>query len=100
LPALSARAGRVVVISSSVVSRPVATWPHYVAAKQAVEGLVQVAALEYPDVRFLVKRPPLLDTDLAASPAALVPPLAPEVVAEDIAGWLAAPAAEARLTVD
>ena len=76
-PTLARRSGRVVVISSSAVERPVPTWPQYVAAKSAIEGLVRVASLQYPDVRFLVKRPPALDTDLAVSPLQAERPLAP-----------------------
>jgi NAD(P)-dependent dehydrogenase (short-subunit alcohol dehydrogenase family) len=100
LPALARQSGRVVVISSSSVERPVATWPHYVAAKQGIEGLVRVASLQYPDVRFLVKRPPVLDTDLAASPIAVERPTPPETVADAIATWLADPPPDELLTIE
>jgi len=100
LPVLARQSGRVVVISSSFVERPAPTWPHYVAAKQAIEGLVRVASMQYPDVRFLVKRPPVLDTDLAASPIAVERPMAPEAIADAIANWLAAPPPDEVLTIE
>ena len=100
LPTLARRSGRVVVISSSAVERPVPTWPQYVAAKSAIEGLVRVASLQYPDVRFLVKRPPALDTDLAVSPLQAERPLAPGTVADAVADWLSDPPPEERLTIE
>ena len=81
LPALVAVRGRVVLISSDAVARPVADWPHYVAAKCALEGLARVAALEHPDVRFLIVRPPRLATDLTNTPLGRQNAIAPVRVA-------------------
>jgi NAD(P)-dependent dehydrogenase (short-subunit alcohol dehydrogenase family) len=79
------RRGWCVVISSSAVSSPPADWPHYVAAKHALEGLTQTVAREYPNVSFLVVRPPRLLTDLTNSPlgrntAMRVAPVAASVI--------------------
>ena len=41
-------------------------WPHYVAAKAAVEGLINVARLEFPSVRFILTRLPTMDTGLTS----------------------------------
>ena len=40
-------------------------WPHYVAAKSAIEGLISAARLEFPRVRFIVARLPTMDTNLS-----------------------------------
>ncbi len=55
---LAASEGTIVFISSVVVNKPVSEWPHYVAAKAALEGLTAVVAAEYPAVRCLIVRPP------------------------------------------
>ncbi|MDE3075643.1 MAG: SDR family NAD(P)-dependent oxidoreductase, partial [Chloroflexota bacterium] len=72
VPVLSERAGWAVVISSSYVSTKPAEWPHYVTAKSAVEGLVQWAAARYPQMSFLLARPPKLLTDQTNAPGARV----------------------------
>ncbi|WP_437650992.1 SDR family NAD(P)-dependent oxidoreductase [Sorangium sp. So ce362] len=76
--------GWAVVLSSAAVRSPLAEWPHYVSAKCAVEGLTRTAALQYPDVGFLVARPPRLRTDLTQTTLAREEPLEPEVVAASI----------------
>ncbi|MEU5547491.1 ACP S-malonyltransferase [Streptomyces sioyaensis] len=63
---ISARGGWSVVISSTEVSRPSLGWSHYVTAKHAVEGFARAAAREYPDGRFLIVRPPRLDTSFTS----------------------------------
>ena len=68
LDLVDASRGWCVVISSSAVVLPPADWPHYVAAKHALEGLTQAVAREYANVSFLVVRPPRLRTDLTNSP--------------------------------
>jgi NAD(P)-dependent dehydrogenase (short-subunit alcohol dehydrogenase family)/acyl dehydratase len=80
---------RWVVASSSIAVRnPVAEWPHYVAAKSAIEGLVHVAAKEYPKVSFLVARPPALLTEFAPNLGAKRAALPPERVAEVVVSRL------------
>jgi NAD(P)-dependent dehydrogenase (short-subunit alcohol dehydrogenase family)/acyl dehydratase len=64
----AARAGCCVVVSSSAVRAPLPEWPHYLAAKGALEALTGVAALEYPAASFVVLRPPRLLTDLTNTP--------------------------------
>lgn len=69
LDPLEAARGRCLVISSSAVSDPPRDWPHYVAAKSAVEGLVRWAARHHPRVAFLLARPGLLRTEQTNSPS-------------------------------
>ncbi|MCU1485139.1 MAG: fabG 2 [Actinomycetia bacterium] len=68
LPALAERGGQVLVVSSAWVEAAPRAWPHYVAAKGAVEGLARAAANDRPGVRFLVARPPRLLTDMTNTP--------------------------------
>lgn len=70
--------GSAVVISSSAVEDPPAEWPHYVAAKCAVEALARVAAVEHPGARVMVVRPPKLLTELVNTPLGRQDALAPE----------------------
>lgn len=62
--------GRCLVISSAALSEPPHDWPHYVAAKSAVEGLVHWAARHHPGVAFLLARPGMLRTEQTNSPSA------------------------------
>ncbi len=68
LDLLSESGGGVLAVSSVAVEEPPAAWPHYVALKSAVEGLVRVAAAEYPKVSFCIARPARLKTDLLNTP--------------------------------
>ena len=92
LDLVAASQGWCVLISSSAVGTPVADWPHYVAAKAALEGLARVAALEYPSVKFLVVRPPKLLTDLTNTPLGRAGSMAPAQVAAQVVKALAEPA--------
>jgi NAD(P)-dependent dehydrogenase (short-subunit alcohol dehydrogenase family) len=93
LDQVALRAGWTVVISSAAVADPPADWPHYVSAKSAIEALARVAALQQPDVGFLIVRPPRLLTDLTNTPSPLsrADVLAPEVVAARIVQRLLEP---------
>jgi acyl dehydratase/NAD(P)-dependent dehydrogenase (short-subunit alcohol dehydrogenase family) len=55
-------------------------WPHYIAAKASIEGLIDIASLQFPEVRFIVARLPTLDTGLTlrnhVAPGHAVGPLA------------------------
>lgn len=62
LPALSIFCGTVVIVSSSAVVNSPREWPHYVAAKKAVEKLAWSLARINPTVRFIILRPPRLLT--------------------------------------
>ena len=57
------RGGLVVSISSEYSREPQPRLAHYVAAKAAVEGLTRTLALEHPELRFVIARPPRMLTD-------------------------------------
>ena len=65
---LDASGGRAVVVSSTATQRPVKEWPHYVAAKKAIEGLAEVAALQYPRIQTMIVRPNKLLTEMTNTP--------------------------------
>ena len=83
LGTLARAEGCLVMVSSIYVETNPKEWPHYVALKCAVEGLTRVAAKQNPKVRFLVVRPPKLDTDMTATPSVQVK-CAPEEIAASI----------------
>jgi NAD(P)-dependent dehydrogenase (short-subunit alcohol dehydrogenase family) len=85
LELLEQRKGMLVMISSSAVREPPPEWPHYVAAKGALEGLARTVAAR-GRVRVLIARPPRLDTDLMNTPGIPGDALAPEAVAAAIVG--------------
>ncbi|MGW1375428.1 SDR family NAD(P)-dependent oxidoreductase [Streptomyces sp. NPDC002446] len=70
LPALEPGRGTCLVLSSAALREPPRDWPHYVAAKSAVEGLVHWAARHHPGVGFLLARPGMLWTEQTNSPSA------------------------------
>lgn len=82
--------GWVTLVSSSAVTEPVAEWPHYVAAKRALEGLLETACVQYPRVSFLVARPPRIRTDFSTAFGSTSPALDPATVALAIADRIAA----------
>jgi NAD(P)-dependent dehydrogenase (short-subunit alcohol dehydrogenase family) len=63
LPLVESSGGYVVFSSTLAVVKPRPEWPHYVAAKLAVEGLVAAAVTEFPGVTGLIVRYPRLLTD-------------------------------------
>ncbi|MDE3074597.1 MAG: SDR family oxidoreductase, partial [Chloroflexota bacterium] len=89
LPRMQSRSGDVVLVSSAYVRDFPAEWPQYVAAKSATEGLLRVAALQYPGLRFIILRPPRLQTDMTNSPTGWLSATPPAVVAEALAEYLA-----------
>lgn len=97
---VAARKGSVVVVSSSAVSAPPAEWPHYVAAKCAVEGLARVAAAEHPGARVMAVRPPKLLTELVNTPLGRQDAVAPEVFAAALVTRLLDPAPADDVVVD
>ncbi len=68
LPLLQDSNGCSVIVSSVAVEKPVRDWPHYVAAKKAIEGLGLVAPLQYPATGCLIIRPDKLMTDMTNTP--------------------------------
>lgn len=65
LEALSASEGRAVVISSVYAEKTPPNFPHYVAAKCAIEGLVRAAAGHHRKIGFILVRPPRLEGELS-----------------------------------
>jgi len=90
LPALDRAGGTVVLVSTSAIHSPPALWPHYAAAKGAVEGLIRAAAAGWPKVRFIVLRPPRLETGFTFN-AGLAQALPPALVMDRLAQVLVAP---------
>jgi NAD(P)-dependent dehydrogenase (short-subunit alcohol dehydrogenase family) len=92
LEPLARSGGRCVLISSSYVRSVPREWPQYVTAKAAAEGLVNWAAARYPQVPFLVARPPRLLTDQTNTPSGRQGALGVEVAAATIIRQVAGPA--------
>jgi len=83
--------GCAVIISSAAVENPVKEWPHYVAAKRAVETLGCIASLQYPRVRTLIVRPQKLLTTLTNTPLGRLGATSPGLLANRIAARLEDP---------
>ena len=83
--------GCAVIISSIFVEDPVREFPHYIAAKGAVEALVRVASLQYPRVCSLIVRPPKLLTAMTNTPVGRLDAAPPELLANRIAARLEEP---------
>lgn len=73
----------IVIISSCAVTDPPAMWPHYVAAKGALESLALYFARNFP-WRVVLARPPRLRTDLTNTPLGHSGAVTPEIVAAEI----------------
>ncbi|MCA1682478.1 MAG: SDR family NAD(P)-dependent oxidoreductase [Actinobacteria bacterium] len=99
LSAIDVSAGWIVVCSSSAVSAPPRDWPHYVAAKAALEGLARWVAATVPGLRTVVVRPPALQTALANTPTGRLVAVRPEPVAVALAQRLATGELAPGLTV-
>src|SRR5262249_59588187 len=91
LDLLNEAEGCVVIVSSSAVEKPVREWPHYIAAKQAIEAVGRVATLQYPRIRVLIVRPRKLLTALTNTPMGRGGAEAPSGIAEQIATRLETP---------
>lgn len=87
LPLLE-RDGFVLFCSSSAVSAPPRDWPHYVAAKSALEGLAAWTAAANPGVRSVAARLPKMLTAMTNLPSMRVGAAAPEPVALRLAALL------------
>jgi NAD(P)-dependent dehydrogenase (short-subunit alcohol dehydrogenase family) len=83
--------GCALVVSSDAVEHPVREWPHYVAAKRAVEALASVASLQYPGVSTLIVRPPKLLTAMTNTPMGRLGAASPGLFANRIAARLEDP---------
>jgi NAD(P)-dependent dehydrogenase (short-subunit alcohol dehydrogenase family) len=91
LDLLNESGGCAVVISSVAAERPVREWPHYVAAKNAVEALARVAPMQYPRISALIVRPEKLLTEMTNTPMGRRGALHPGQLAARIAERLAQP---------
>lgn len=85
---LARSSGWLVLVSSAAVKNPVAEWPHYAAAKGALEALVTTAAVEYPEIKCLIARPSRLRTELTNTPLGRKGALASGAVATSLVQWL------------
>ena len=83
LPRMRSR-GLVVALSSNALDDPVDDWPHYAAAKGAIEALLEVGAREYPELRFRAARLPRLKTDLTRTPLGDLTAIEPARVASEL----------------
>lgn len=91
LELLNFSAGCIVIVSSVFVENPVKEFPHYVAAKQAVEMLGRVASLQYRRVRTLIVRPPRLLTAMTDTPLGRLNTVSPGLIANRLAARLEDP---------
>jgi NAD(P)-dependent dehydrogenase (short-subunit alcohol dehydrogenase family) len=73
--------GAVVFCSSTALAEPPRDWPHYVAAKGAIEGVAGWLAASQPRVSSVIARLPKLSTDMTNSPAGRIGATATEPVA-------------------
>lgn len=96
---LRRREGRYVVISSIYATTAPADFPHYVAAKCAIEGLVRsVISPDKPPYGMLV-RPPKLLTDQTNTPMGKHNTLHPEQIAATVVSLLSEPAPSQELLI-
>ncbi len=96
---LNSSEGCVVIVSSAVVEQPVREWPHYAAAKHAVEMLARVASLQYPSLRTLIVRPPKLLTAMTNTPMARRGAISPRQFAQRIVTRLEDPLEPGKIEV-
>jgi len=98
LPLLG-RGGFVVFCSSTAVSAPPRDWPHYVAAKGALEGVAAWTAASTPGVRSVAARLPKMLTAMTNLPSMRVSAAAPEPVAKRLVELIEADELSPGLTV-
>jgi NAD(P)-dependent dehydrogenase (short-subunit alcohol dehydrogenase family)/acyl dehydratase len=91
--------GCAVIISSIFVEHPVSEFPHYIAAKGAVEALVRVATLQYPRICTLIVRPPKLLTAMTNTPMGRLGAASPGLLANCIAARLEHPLEPGRTEI-
>lgn len=91
LQLLAQSGGQQIFISTSAVQEATAEWPHYVAAKSAIEGMLRAAALEYPKVKFNITRFNRILTDLTNTPMGRKGAMSPEAAAYQLVSAIASP---------
>jgi NAD(P)-dependent dehydrogenase (short-subunit alcohol dehydrogenase family) len=99
LGALDEQHGWILFCSSSAVTAPPRDWPHYVAAKGAVEGLAQWVATTRPRLRTVIVRPPKMLTAMTGTPSGRIGAASPDAVALWTAEKLAGGELESGVTV-
>lgn len=88
LEPLKSRDGRPVVISSIYAKTAPAEFPHYVAAKAAIEGLMRSIITQAATSRSVLVRPPKLLTDQTNTPLGKKDALMPEQIAAKVVSVL------------
>ncbi len=91
LELLNESGGCAVVVSSVAVQQPVREWPHYIAAKNAIEALARVAPLQHPRTSSLIVRPERLLTEMTNTPMGRQNALPPSRMAAEIVARLRNP---------
>ncbi len=84
LPAVSEVDGTVVAVSSSFVSETPAGFADYVAVKMAMEGAIRIAARELSQTKFVIARPPKLQTSWNDTPSGAMGAIPPAAAAARI----------------
>jgi NAD(P)-dependent dehydrogenase (short-subunit alcohol dehydrogenase family) len=99
LELLNCSSGCAVIISSVYVEHHVKEFPHYIAAKCAVESLACIASLQYPRVATLIVRPPKLLTAMTNSPMGKSGAASPALFASHIAARLESPLESGKMEI-
>jgi NAD(P)-dependent dehydrogenase (short-subunit alcohol dehydrogenase family)/acyl dehydratase len=99
LPLLGGAGAWMLFCSTAAMDDPPSGWPHYLAAKGALEGLARWAAATHPEARTLVLRAPKMRTDLTSSPSGALGAAAPDDVARWVVGRLGDGELRAGLTI-
>ena len=99
LDLLNSSDGCAVIVSSVFAEDPVKEFPHYAAAKQAVEMVGRVATLQYRRVRTLIVRPRKLLTTMTNTPLGRSNATSPALIASRIATRLEDPPAPGRTEI-
>ena len=76
--------GIVMLISTRYTLEPKAQFSHYVASKSCLEALMRSLALEFPDQKFVIARPPRMLTDQTNLAFDLSPPVSAVAVAREL----------------
>ena len=84
LPLLVRAGGKAIAVSTESLAEPRADWPHYTAAKSAVEGLIAATVPAYPAVTFHVARLPRTGTEYVESLNPDIAAITPVVAAADL----------------
>jgi len=96
---LKLRSGRPIVISSIYTRTAPADFPHYVAAKSAIEGLCRALFTRDHPLHGMLIRPPKLLTDQTNTPLGRREAVMPEQVAAGVVALLLEPATQGELQI-